>query len=246
MTQADSFFSNEPPPGWAKDEVSKFLETAYRNAWATHANLRGPVERLATIHGLFKTAVDALHNSPEWFSGFFLLKAHSHYLTASQLAMGCQIPEAYMVLRGSLESALYGYYLHKFPDSRMAWLSRHNDNASKKRVRDEFQIGAMLKLVSSSDGHLGRVTSELYERTIDHGAHPNERALSSSLQRHDRSDFIQFDYNYLNADPLPLQLALKTCAQVGICSLRIFKSVYLERFDLLDLSERIARASEGL
>jgi hypothetical protein len=203
-------------------------------------------KRLNAVHLLFKTAGENLTNSPDWFAGFFLLKSHSHYLAATRLAMSFQIPETYMVLRGCLESVLYGFYLHKHPASRVVWLSRHNDEASKKQVRREFQIGTMLDLVSGIDASLGNALEQLYDQTIDYGAHPNERALSVQLQRKDGDDFVQFNYHYLGENPLALQLAIKTCLRVGIGCLKLFRLVYQERFDLLGLTQQIVGASQGL
>jgi hypothetical protein len=246
MPDTDPFFTNPAPPGWAQNGLTQFLETAHRNSWATYVKLKDDADRLERLHLLLKTAGENLTNSPDWFAGFFLLKAHSHYLAAVRLAMGCQIPETHMVLRGCLESALYGFYLHKNPASRITWLSRHNDEASKKRVKDEFKNRTMLDLLTSSNQHVGSVAETLYDRTIDYGAHPNERALSTNLRKKEGEDFVQFDYNYLHDDPLPLKLALRTCAQVAVCCLRIFQLVYKERFELLGLTVQIERASRGL
>ncbi len=246
MAETDPFFANSQPPGWTKDELTKFIETANRNAWATYVHLPEYAKRLNVVHLLFKTAGENLTNSPDWFTGFFLLKSHSHYLAATRLATSCQIPETYMVLRGCLESALYGFYLHKHPASRVVWLSRHNDEASKKQVRREFQIGTMLDEVKGIDTSLANVLEQLYDQTIDYGAHPNERALSAHLRRQDGDDFVQFNYHYLDDNPLALQLALKTCLRVGIDCLKLFRLVYQERFDLLGLTQQIAGVSQGL
>lgn len=58
MAEADPFFTNPPPPGWGKDELSQFIETANRNAWATYVKLPEEAKRLNTVHLLFKTAVE--------------------------------------------------------------------------------------------------------------------------------------------------------------------------------------------
>ena len=73
----------------------------------------------------------------------------------------------------------------------------------------------------------------LYERTIDHGAHPNERALMQMLQIAEKAEHVEFKAIYLEGDSDQLRLALKTTAQVGVCTLSLFRSIYRERFDIL-------------
>jgi hypothetical protein len=38
--------SNYPPPGWGEDELTKFLDAACSNQWATFWNKRGLVEKM--------------------------------------------------------------------------------------------------------------------------------------------------------------------------------------------------------
>jgi hypothetical protein len=59
-------------------------------------------------------------------------------------------------------------------------------------------------------------------------------------------DSQRYLLNYLSGGTLPFQLALKTTAQVGICTLYIFRTVYRERFDLLQLTDRLHQLSVGL
>jgi hypothetical protein len=47
----------------------------------------------------------------------------------------------------------------------------------------------------------------------------------------------------LPGDGLALDHALKTCAQVGICALKILDLVFSELFAALDLKEKIKHAS---
>lgn len=188
-----------------------------------------------------------MNNSRAWFAGFFLLRSHASYLGGVRLSGSGQLPEAYMVLRGCLENALYGLFLHNNPELRSVWLRRHEDKTSKRRVKEEFKIGPMLDLVKARDALTGRTARCLYDRTIDHGAHPNERALSSVLRQTENANSVRFDVNYLSDASTPaLALCLKTTAQVGICNLRIFRLVIPERFTILGLDENLASASRGL
>lgn len=234
------------PPGWGKDEVSQFIQTAHSNTFATFANYKEVWNKLVGIDVAFRRAIDALENSKVWFEGFFLLGAHASFLGAVRLATSTQLPEAYMVLRGCLESSLYGLFLREHPELAEVWLKRHDDEASKGRVKNEFQIGRMLDLLDAKDAATGRAARALYERTIDYGAHPNERALTQNLRMTKEVSATKFVRNYLIGDGDALRLCLKTTAQVGVSSLRIYQLVLPERFDLLGLSEELQRLSENL
>jgi len=137
-----------------------------------------------------------MNYSKDSFELFFFLKAHSSFLAAIGLAIGTQIPEAYMVLRGVVENSLYGLYIHKKPELAEIWLSRHESEANKKALKEKFKIGDMLSLLETTDSKLGKISRSLYERTIDYGAHPNERSLSSMLKQNKKENDIEFKLNY--------------------------------------------------
>lgn len=185
-------FETPPPPGWAQDKLSESIETARHNTFATFVNLGRVWLRLQDVDKTFRTAIDNLHHARSWFAGFFLLRTHASYLGAVRLSVSGQVPEAYMVLRGCLENSLYGLDFHEHPESRETWLRRHDDGASRERVRNEFRIGAMLELLGSRDGSLGGIVSTLYDRTIDFGAHPNDTALFTNMRQTDEERAVRF------------------------------------------------------
>lgn len=235
-----------PPPNWDTDEISKFIEAARVNEFATYANLKDEIHRLLDIDNAYRKAIEGLNHTKEWFSGFFLLRAHSNFLAACRLSWSGQIPESYAVLRSCLENALYGLYLARNPESRVIWLRRHDSDADKKKVRDEFKIGTFLGLAKQVDPSEGEVAAALYERTIDYGAHPNERALMQSLQIKEEADIVEFKTIYLDKDSEQLRLLLKTLTQVGVCTLSLFRITYRERFDILGVTAVLDHIKKGL
>lgn len=235
------------PPGWGTDNLSVFIETARHNTLATFVQARSVWGLLNRIDGVFRRAIDGMHNARAWFAGFFLLRAHAAYLGAVRLSTSGQLPEAYMVLRGCLENALYGLFIHENPGLREVWLRRHDAAASKQRVKDEFRIGRMLNLLEARDPATGWPARDLYERTIGFGAHPNEMALLTVLRQAQGEGVVRFDLNYLSDGSTPaLVLCLKTNAQVGVCGLKIFRLVVPERFDILGISDELVRLAVGL
>jgi len=150
-----------------------------------------------------------------------------------------------MLLRGCLESALYGLYLSHNTTSQETWLRRHVDDASRQKVRSEFTLGRLMEHLESVDQGSHTVARTLYDRTIDYGAHPNEAALTSVLSTKEQDGVTQFDLNHLSGNTPFLHACLKSCSQVGICVLDIFYNVFPERYQLLILDEDIKKAKLG-
>jgi hypothetical protein len=234
------------PPSWADDPLSKFIQDTIGNTYATFHNLKTPYNRLNDIHIVFAKIVDNIDRTPDWFAAFFLVRSHSAFLGATRLALSGQVPEAYMVLRGCLESALYGLYVARNPGSQETWLRRHDDEARKKEVRKKFKISNLLNLLEKTDKKLRDIAGDLYERTIDYGGHPNERAFFSVAKKHDDKHKTTIQSAYLIGNELALELCLKSCAQIGLCSLSIFQLIYKERFDILGLSDQVKALKKGL
>jgi hypothetical protein len=238
--------SQRIPPNWTEDSLSKFIQDTIDNTYATFHNLKPPYNKLKDIHVVFYKIVDNTDNTPDWFSTFFLVRSHSALLGAVRLALSGQVPEAYMVLRGCLENALYGFYVARKPESRETWLRRHDDEDSKKRVKKEFKISNLIDLLEKEDDILRNIASNLYERTIDYGGHPNERALLSVATKNEDEHKIRFQSAYLIGNEPALELCLKSCSQIGICSLSIFQMIYKARFDILGLSDELTVLKKGL
>jgi len=236
----------DPPPAWGHDELTKLFDLARANEYATFANYKSEIGRLLDIDRAYRKGIDGLNHSKDWFAGFFLLRAHSNLVAACRLAWAGQIPECYAILRSCLENALYGVYLAQNPKSRETWLRRHESDEAMRAVKDEFKIRSMLDLAQRLDKPEADVAHHLYERTIDYGAHPNERALLQTLQINESDDHIQFKIVYLEGDSDQLKLSLKTTSQVGVCGLALFRSVYRERFNILDLTNMLDHIKKGL
>jgi hypothetical protein len=167
-------------------------------------------------------------------------------LGAVRLALSGQVPEAFMVLRGCLENALYGFYVTRKSLSQEIWLRRHDDEESKKKVRREFKISNLLKLLGKDDKKLRDTVSDLYEKTIDFGGHPNEKAFFSVVKKSVNEHKTTIKSAYLVGNEPALQLCLKSCAQIGLCSLSIFQLIYKERFGILGLPDDMTALKKGL
>ncbi len=238
--------SFHPPASWGSDKLSTFFDDTRNNEYATFVNCQDEIRRLIDLDAWFRKAIDGFNYSNDWFAGFFLFRAHSNFLAACRMAWSGQIPECYALLRCCVEHALYGLHMARNPNSCETWLRRHDSDAHRRKVKDEFKIRAMLEFAKSIDTKEGNAAELLYDRTIDYGAHPNEQALMQVLQINEKVEPVEFKMIYLEGDSIQLRLALKTTAQVGVCSLSLFRSICKERFDILGVTGALDHIKNGL
>jgi hypothetical protein len=203
--------------------------------------------RLLGIDALYRRLIGNLNNARDWFPGFFVLRAHSCFLAAARSTLSGQVSETYLLLRGCLENALYGFHMASRPELREVWLRRHDDAEAMRAVKNQFQIGTIMRVVEAADREAAQVTQTLYDRTIDFGAHPNERALMQVLRIEEGEEEVRFELQYLmNAEDVAFGVCLKSTAQIGVCALDLARLVYRERFDILGLTDDLARSKRGL
>lgn len=226
--------STVPPPNWDADEIARYIDNCRQNQYATFAN-KGSLKPLKQIDKCFRRALDKPINPRPWFPLQFLHRSHSAFLAATGMAMAGQTVEVYALLRLSLESAAYGFYINRNVARAERWLRRHDSNAEKRSVQQEFQHRKIKEHIYGSAKVLAEIYERLYERTIDFGAHPNEKGFSSHtkiLKDQEQTEFLQI---YLQEDGPQLDQAIKTAGQVGFWALSIFQLVYPEKWELLGI-----------
>ena len=234
------------PADWGTDSLGYFIEAARHNTIAAFANLRQQYDVLTDIDRLYGEMIENLDHSPELVPGFLLFRTHSSFRAAVCLCLSGQIVEAFMVLRGCLESALYGLYVAEDANRQEIWLRRHDDDASRRRVRNEFTIRNVLNHLQSIDANTHGIAQSLYERTIDYGAHPNPRAVHTQIKTESAGSRFIVTAQYFLCGDLPHRASLKSTAQIGICCLDIFYTVFRDRYRILGIDQRLDHIRQGL
>jgi hypothetical protein len=229
-----------PPPGWGNDKLTDFHTQAFHNSLASYVQMRRPaVDMLIDIDALFHQAAENLRNPPDFLGAMLLLRSHSAYRAATRLAMSGEAPETFPLLRACLEYALYAVHINRNSGHGEIWLRRHDNEAARTRAKRTFQHVAVMETLESVDATLAGQIKSLYERSIDFGAHPNERAMTGSMTIEEVSDGRVFSAVYLHGDRLVLGHLLKTTAQVGVGALLLLSIVFRNRFTLLTIDMRL-------
>jgi hypothetical protein len=226
------------------DPLSDFFELAAARAAEIVRTFKGEYDHLVAIDDVFVRIQENLYNSKDWFSGLFFLRCHSAWRAAIRLAISGQTTESYVVLRSAIENSLYALYLSRNRSSTETWLSRDESPETLQKVKDEFKISNLLKLLESIDPENHKIAKGLYDRTIDSGGHPNPLALMSNMRIHKTDERISFDQAYLSRDVLSVRACLKSGAQVAICCLSICRNIYRERYDILGITQQLLQLGQ--
>jgi hypothetical protein len=235
------------PVGWGGDTISESLEAVRQQQFATFANnVGGLYPVLQDIDSCFVKITENLTHAKNLVAAVLLVRSHAAYRAACGTSMGTQLPETFVLLRSCLEYAGYGLHANVNPQHAEIWVRRHDDAAALRAMKKAFQGVEVQETIVATDKELGRVYSELYERTIDFGGHPNLRGVVTSTLFQESADKRQLQPIYLHGNEATVAHALKTTAQVGLRSLHLFQHVFPERFLLLQLRARIIELRKRL
>jgi hypothetical protein len=238
--------TRQPPPRWGADLLSAFIDNALANIFATFVHKPIQYKYILDVDSCFYKAASNLSNPTDFVAAFLLLRSHSAYRAACRLALSGQAAESYVVLRSCLEYAIYALHINKNSPLAELWLQRHADDASLRAMRNEFQHAKVIRTLQRTDAKLCDSIALLYERTIDFGGHPNERAVTGSMEINSGGNSKEYLQIYLHSDGLALEHALKTTAQCGLGSLLVFQCIYPERFALLGINEKLYRLRQKI
>jgi len=202
--------------------------------------------RLDQINQLMGNFIVAIQGEKNTFLAFFLLRAHSAFLSGCSLSTSGQLPDSYSSMRAVLENAIYSFFLWRNPSLQELWLSRNASTKTKKELRKKINIREILKILKASDPDNGTIWETLYERTIDYGAHPNAYALFRTMSITEIETSTVYQLKYINMDEPSLTLALKTLSQCGIIALRIFYKIWKPSLMKTDIGKKIDELAIGL
>ena len=235
------------PPRWEDDSLTEYIERAHYHRFCTFVNKKAWFQHLIDIDACFMAVAKDWLNPENTLTPHFFLRSHSSFRSACELATSGQVAATYPLLRICIEYAGYCLHIHKNPELGEVWLRRHDENEEAFRAaKKNFLIKNIKETIETTNQHTAKIFDTIYQRTIDFGAHPNERSITGNTQlieEDERSIFLQI---YLHADGPELDLALKTTAQAGVCSLEILQEVFRERFELLGVREKLLELRKNL
>jgi hypothetical protein len=239
-------------PPWEGDPLSTFLSDAQQNERVSALKLPDVYALLQRVHVAFQqlaTITEKEHHAKLLPTRFLMARAHAAWLAATRLGMSGQVVEAYPVLRvGVIEASWYALHLAKDPNppTRVEiWLRRNEDGAVKARCKTEFNVTNVRATHAALDPATAAVLQSLYERTIELGAHPNERGILAAMTRTDTGQDHMFGVVFLTNNPVLIAVALKTAVEAAVGALKTFRLIFPERFAIMGMDDEIEKLVGG-
>lgn len=206
-------------PDLQVDELQYFIRLAND---CCNENLRELDEQtgfLAAVDSLYMEYLGAAGGVKPAAASILLLNAHASFRAAVRLALSGQLLPVFMTIRGSLESALYANAMVVNPKLQDVWLERDKDETKRRRCRNEFSPRNVFRyLEETHEKSFSEGIREVYESTIDFGAHPNNRSLIRSIGLEELGDGRHsMDFSYIHGTgSFELRQSLVACAEIGI------------------------------
>ena len=228
--------------------IADFVREAHSHAEEALRRFEAQVGLLEDVNRTFSLANEALTHLPESqiLVPLFFLQAHAAFLTTAQLSTSGQVASAYGALRSLLEYGAYAAHVVRHPESGRLWLDRHQTESGRKRVRDAFHPNRLSSTIKHLKASLWLEYERLYERAIDFGGHPNERALSGRIDLSRNENNVRVAIAFLSTRDTAHQVAFKSLYHAGIIVLDLFSLSFPERFLVSGATEKIAHLRTAL
>jgi hypothetical protein len=123
------------------------------------------------------------------------------------------------------------------PALEFVFVLRHAGDAEMKEQKKAFHIRSVREAIARRDANLATIYEDMYQRTIDFGAHPNPHATISAASLAESADAgLTMTIFAITTDPKIMTHRLKSVGQIGLTALRVIEHVFKPRFDQLGIS----------
>lgn len=234
------------PPPWDTDRLSAFFSRSGYNARVCALTFPDVYALLQRVYETFARVTDVTANDVHAHllpSRFLMARTEACFLAAVRLGMSGEVVEAYMPIRGMIETAWYALHLAKDPSppTRIRiWANRGSNADAQRECRREFTIANVRSTHEALDPRSSSIMQTLYDWTIDLGAHPNEQGIFAAMTGQDVGDQRVFNVEVLSENPTLVLNALKMSVEAAIGALMVIRLIFPERVAITGLDREIA------
>jgi hypothetical protein len=234
------------PKGWGEDRLSDFIDKANTNILAVFENEPDIYALFSELDDIYHTYSENLNHTPQVIESLLCMRSHSAFRATTRLAISGQVSESYVMGRSCLEYALYAIHMYKKEEAKKIWKKRGESPADTRNCRNEFTVGNIMSSLEICDPELKEIATELYNGTIDYGAHANVRGTRDALVVFDLgNDTVNVKQRYLHGDDSEAYwAALSNHLTIGLCALSILELIWKERFAILNLRYRLEQLNK--
>lgn len=240
----------------AEDEPSlsldRFLDKAEKNRHILKEAMAGwysAFQEIAIAQSAIMTP-DVIRTSHDKLALPVLLAncAYAYFAAAVDIGLSAQIGPCFALQRTCIESIVYAYTAMDRPEFGKLWLRRDDSPTDKRDFRAKSSMTGKRGLIDGlpDDGAVLREAfSKLYETTISYGAHPNPNGALSGADIGQNEERVWVSKGFF-VNGLPLQLALKSTAEVGYAMVWLEDLMFDLHFAPVTLPERIDRMAQDV
>jgi hypothetical protein len=218
-----------PPPGWAKDTLSSFLDSSAKNEWATFAAMPDLWRLVAGVDEVFHdyalACMEQIKNqtSDDPSGRLLLCNAHNHYRAALRLCCAGHSVAVYPTGRAALESVLYGWYLITHPEAAKRWHEKPptTEAEARKKWGQEFSFGTINRLLQKVASEPSERTKNLHEESIAFGSHPNTDAVYANMKFERRPEGAWVGLHFLHGWDAALATYASIVTSIGLFSIEL-------------------------
>jgi len=227
------------PAAWPDDSLSRFFALADYNCRAASLNYPKIYTVIQHVNKLFERVQETLEQDDKQvllIPRFLFIRARSALLAGFRLAMSGQIPETYPVYRSAIEHAWYALHIAKDPAPPQRgeiWLRRGETEAATKECKIEFKIANVRSTHEEFDPFEASHVRQVYEGTIDLGAHPSQLSLFSAFHQEEGKGQIKYAVGILYPAEYTHLATVGFGTGLAVSILRIFALIYPERFTIM-------------
>lgn len=223
-----------------KEDIKAFMDLAAEsvminiNRHPKGYELLNEIDQLWKILGFSETV-----HQDEPLSVILVMNGHSIFRASLTMALSGHTAPIYPLLRNALESCLFAFRISHTPSLAEVWSSRHTGPAHKKRCIKEFSASLAIREILNIDENLGKLLLELYEASIDFGAHPNVSGVSVGLDISENDQHVRTSLTYLHGDSFETDRALLACAENGRAILYLIRHILAWRANEIELENHL-------
>lgn len=231
------------------DNLENYLKVAEQTFQGALKDLGETVRFLGEVDSLYVSFLRQGGGIKPATSAILLLNAHASFRAAVHLAIGGQLLPVFMTLRGSIESALYANGMVADPKLTDVWLRRDQNEEARQECRDVFTVGRMFKAVTlRQDQQFADRLREMYDATIDFGAHPNNRSLlaSTHIEELPTGD-AALNFAYIHGSgSFEVRQSLLACVETGVSVFFLNLICFPDHAETADLNARALALQERI
>lgn len=225
------------PEGWGQDALSNAFQTISNNQLVIFQNNDWSWNAIKSLYELQQKIAAAVDASGASLSKKFLHQQISSYLACANLVTAGIVVESFCLQRLMIENAAYANFLNAKPEFFNLNRDRSRSEEFLKEFRNVFTWSKVSKCLSQSHEEIAAQLIEMYEQSIDLGAHPNVDSLGiRELDSTGGKTEINFNYIF---DRETAEFAQTLFLRTTVCSLKVFELIFPNEFKKFDISNQL-------